>query len=327
MAAWLAEYPNARVATTVLKAGGAVAITPEERERLWHLTGVALSLQGERAARRESRWKTFNSNVGRLLLGLGGALLAVGLATFSLHRPTPSTQEYRTVSGQHRVVRLRDGSVMRLAPSTVVAVTPDELVVNGEASFVVVPGPGRAFAVRTKNAIARVLGTTFSVRQYPDERTSRVMVAEGKVVVQSVTRGHRDSQRAVLDAHTMAQISDSSVVVTRGIVPSDYTEFARGALVFDGKPLRDVVEELSRVYGVPIRVTDTTLAAQPVLMEVSVTEQSVGQVLELIGKVTQSHYHLSGRTYVITPGRAANDADRARPRSHVISQPEKSYGK
>jgi ferric-dicitrate binding protein FerR (iron transport regulator) len=181
------------------------------------------------------------------------------------------------------------------------------------------------FAVRTANAIVRVLGTTFSVRQYPHEHTSRVIVGEGKVAVQSMPSAVAGVRRAILTAHTMATIADSSIIVTRGIL--DYTEFSRGALVFNAKPLGYVVAELSHVYGVDIRVADTLLAVQPVIMEVSVAEQSVGQVLDLIGKVTQSHYHMDGRTYVIAPGRIGAEAGRAKPRNHVVSQPEKSYGK
>jgi ferric-dicitrate binding protein FerR (iron transport regulator) len=120
----------------------------------------------------------------------------------------------------------------------------------------------------------------------------------------------------------MAQVTDSSVTVTPGIAPREYTGWTQGALVFNRVALRDLVVELTRAYGVPVRVEDTVLAREPMTMEVSVRTQSLTRVLELIGLATNAHYTQDGEAYVLTPGRAPANAV---PRTRFL-EPEKQYG-
>jgi hypothetical protein len=98
-------------------------------------------------------------------------------------------------------------------------------------------------------------------------------------------------------------------------------------LVFDHVLLRDVVRELIRAYGVDIRIADMALAVQPVGIDVSVSEQRIGDVLALLGEVTRSHYTYDGKMYVIVPGPRGVPHGPSEPRRRGFPQLEKMYGK
>jgi ferric-dicitrate binding protein FerR (iron transport regulator) len=100
----------------------------------------------------------------------------------------------------------------------------------------------------------------------------------------------------------LAQVTDSGVTVRSGITTRDYTAWTEGSLVFKGVALRDVLVELGRAYGTTIRVEDTVLAKQPLVLDVSVQRHPLTQVLDLIGLTVDAHYTRDGQTYLVSPG-------------------------
>jgi ferric-dicitrate binding protein FerR (iron transport regulator) len=212
---------------------------------------------------------------------------------------------------------------MTLAPATTAQVAAGTITIDGEAYFEIAPRLGHPFVVQTANTTVRVLGTKFSVRQYVGESKSRVVVEDGKVAVLPLRpRGMHDAP-TVIAAQMSAQVTDSGVTVTRGVAIRDYTGWMHGTLTFNEVPLRDVVVELARAYGATIRVADTVLATRSMIMEVSVNQQSLRRVLDLISVAAGAHYRLDGDTYVLLPGRATTPTT---PRQQ-FSQPEMDYGK
>jgi ferric-dicitrate binding protein FerR (iron transport regulator) len=223
---------------------------------------------------------------------------------------------------------------MMLAPATTVTLTrhdgAEAFAVTGEAYFVVAPQSTRAFVVQTTNARVRVLGTRFAVRQYPTERTSQVVVEDGKVALQTVQDQASGTTPTILSAHAVAVVTDSGIALTRGVATRDYISWIEGTLVFKDVSLRDVMAALSRAYDVTILVTDTALANENMTMEVSVPEQSVTRVLDLIGTTTNAHYTIKGRTYLLSPGRNATHLSPPTPgavKQQSSPQPETQYGK
>jgi ferric-dicitrate binding protein FerR (iron transport regulator) len=236
-------------------------------------------------------------------------------------------QRYHTEAGQRSVVHLADGSVLTLAPSTSVRVSPTSITVSGEVSFVVAHRSTRPFEVRTSTATVQLLGTVFGVRQYPDERHTRVVVDEGKLSVR--TRHHDASlgEPRVISARMLAIVTDSDVTVTSGMTMSNNAGVVSGTLVFNQSKLSDMVLTLSRAYGIDIQIADTTLASQTLSMDVAVTEESPNQVLNSICNVTDAHYVRRGETYVITPGRRDAHRPPSGPRYYLFPQSESQYGR
>ena len=262
----------------------------------------------------------------RWVLGLTGATLFATVAIVSQRQAAPEpVQLYRTAPGQRSTIRTADGSTIILAPATSVAMSSNTIDVTGEAAFTIAPNNFGPRTVRTSNAVVRVLGTTFVVRHYATETRTRIAVVEGRVSVQTRTKGSAFS--TVLSPRMLAQVTDSGGTVSSGIAVEDLTSWTHGTLVFRNDMLRDVIAELVRAYGVEIRIADTTLAKRLVRTEVSVTEEPLNQVLLSICNVTDAHLTHGGHTYVISPGRMAERSPRPVPSRHQLSHPERQYGR
>jgi transmembrane sensor len=189
------------------------------------------------------------------------------------------------------------------------------VTIQGEALFSVAPHSGTPFVTQTEHATVRVLGTTFLVRRYAADSATRVMVTDGRVAVGD----------AILTAGMLGVATDSgAVTVTSGIAPDDYTAWTAGQLVFQNTPVRDMLVELSRAYGVDLHVADTTLGDRRLTWRIAVTQRSLRDVMHSLSVLLDAHYTTSARVITLHPGRAAS-ARPALPRGTSDQEPQ--YGK
>jgi ferric-dicitrate binding protein FerR (iron transport regulator) len=125
-----------------------------------------------------------------------------------------------------------------------------------------------------------------------------------------------------LTAFMAAQVSDSGIAVQRGGTVTDYTAWVQGRLVFNEVPLRDVIQELTRAYGVDIHLADPALGRHKMTLAVSVANESLSAILHDLTFTIQAHCVRDGVTYVIMSG-SSTPAQQRKP----FLQQEKSYGR
>jgi ferric-dicitrate binding protein FerR (iron transport regulator) len=330
--AWAASNPRATALLETLTERA----TPADVTPGWEALHGRLQLDVVRTAKHAGERHTFfrvNLLEKRTGWRVGAAAVAItaivsGLTLVWQSRASGTTRHYQTAAGERQTIRWGNGSTMTLAPATSVVVTRDGIAVNGEAYFSVQANPERPFVVHTGNATVQVLGTRFSVRQYPGEPRSRIIVEDGRVMLRE--RGATDNRanRAILSERMLAYVADSGIRITKDIETQNYTGWTNGALVFNNAALRDVITELSRAYGADIRIDDTVLARKPLIMDVMVSRQTLPEILNLIGLTTGAHYRVDGRTFVLTPGRQEKrTVPSSRSPNHRFPQPEKQYGR
>jgi ferric-dicitrate binding protein FerR (iron transport regulator) len=202
------------------------------------------------SARQRGVWTRIAALVGCLVAGVGVMRWADVVERLS----PVSRGVYRTAAAERRVITLSDRTRMILAPFTTARVDGETIVLEGEALFDVTARPSHPLIIRTAGVTTRVLGTVFSVRRYPDEPETRVVVSEGRVST-------GESRQVTVSAGMVARVTDSSVVTTTTDV-TPYTSWTRGVLVFRGTPVREAVLTIGRWYGVRFRVTDSLLAGE-----------------------------------------------------------------
>lgn len=272
--------------------------------------------------------------------GLRYAIAALVVATVAIvlaYRPsdvlhrTPALSTYATAAGQQATVALAHGSRMVLGPATTVSIATDKstggrtVTVSGEALFTLVHDPRSPFTVHAGNAVANVLGTTLFVRHYAKDSVARVVVTEGRVSLQS-RRSVPSNPSVVLVTRSLGTVDDSGRVhVTPNIAVDDYTAWTTGRLVFNKSSMRDIVAELSRVYGVDIQVADSTQASRVFTWTVPVARQSLADVLEAITAALGAHVTRSGNVITILPG--AGPSRQSPIRQRVLSSKESLYGR
>jgi len=212
--------------------------------------------------------------VSRRLLMVALAAAAVLIALIGggrVLRRAPQWKEYATAAAQRMVIRLQDGTQVTIAPKSRVRYTADfgrahrDLYLDGEAYFQVAPDSLRPLRVHTAGSVTEDLGTAFVVTAYAEQRTTEVVVAEGRVALwRADTTPRRDDRPAlVLEARELGRLDASGVAtLRRGVDIGRHLAWTTGVLAFDGTPLSEVMPALERWYNVEIRLSDTALAAR-----------------------------------------------------------------
>lgn len=231
-------------------------------------------------------------------------LLAVGFIASGTFGPfnqhvsswtSKTGREIITAAGQRTTIELADGSRVLVAPESKLTI-PENLgtrariiEVEGEVYVTVVQDAARPFIVRTDDVETRVLGTRFSVRKYPEDTVVRVAVVDGRVAVGDAVVGAGDVARAV---------PRGVVTVHAEMDVERYLEWSRGVLRFDDQPLSQVIRELSRAYGVEIKLADTSLENEKVTAEFD--NQPVGTMLKYLSLALNVDLEQFGNTAVLS---------------------------
>lgn len=237
-------------------------------------------------------------------------------------------QQYATTAHQRATVTLPDGSQAVLGPQTIVHVlrraTSTEVSVVGEVLFTVAHDARAPFIVRTHHAVTRVLGTTFSIRDYDGEHSARVVVADGRVAMQAARHVGSVVPQAVLVANTLGVVTDSGqVTVTPNIPAQTYTAWTTGQLVFQDTPVPQIVAELRRAYGVDIQVNDSVLTKQTLTWTVESERYSLTQALHELTALLDAHVVQTHGVILLVPGR--REPSRSVLHSPFTSEPQ--YGR
>lgn len=193
---------------------------------------------------------SFNSNVYRWIACTAAIIIAIVGIKYIPTTQTQSIKTYTTSPGQRAKINLADGTQITLAPATTIQVSGRNIALVGEAVFNVTQHISTPFTVTTGNTVTRVLGTTFNVRAYKNEPV-RVAVGDGKVSVASVTLVAGQGA-TVASNGSVTPMSDASVTAA--------LSRASGRLTFDHVPAREVLDDLSRWYGVRFILRDAALA-------------------------------------------------------------------
>lgn len=204
------------------------------------------------------------------------AMLVIALGAGLWMTRRPGMQLISTAVGQHRRVRLSDGTELTLNTDTLLAVSltsqrRDVYLRRGEAHFDVVHDAARPLFVHAGEAVIRDVGTQFEVRLHAD-RDIDVLVDEGQVEVRGplaspapggvAPDGNDGWVRAVTAGEQLSIIGPDLKVmsVSRQQVADDLA-WREGALVFGGEPLSQALAEVGRYTRTRIVLRGADVAA------------------------------------------------------------------
>lgn len=204
---------------------------------------------------RNRRW--YGSAV---LAAVAATVVGIGLLGFAPIRALLSTERYDTDVGEQRSLTLADGSEVRLNVrsnlwANVTASVREVRLKEGEALFHVAKDPLHPFRVRTPQAIIEAKGTQFNV--HVNDSGTVVTLLEGKVDVQPsgssavipLSPGEQVKVAPDSTAHPEPRTADLKTV----------TAWTERRLVFEDKPLADVIAEFNRYSRQPFVVDDPQL--------------------------------------------------------------------
>ncbi|MBP3865173.1 MAG: FecR domain-containing protein [Pseudomonas sp.] len=226
----------------------------QEAEALWADIGLTASAEQHRARPRRRAYRWANGLAAGLLL----AVLGYGATDY-----VPSWSDtHHTGVGQRQQWLLSDGTRVTLNSATALSVdfTGNQRSVilrKGEALFELADDPSRPFIVQAGQDRVAAKNGAFSVRR--DAVQTRVLVASGAVQVQHQT------QTLELQPNQQALYQAGQAVAERQQVDANaLTAWHRGKLIFNRKPLQDVLAELERYQYGRIVLPDATLGAMQI---------------------------------------------------------------
>jgi ferric-dicitrate binding protein FerR (iron transport regulator) len=178
-----------------------------------------------------------------------------------------SERAIATRAGERAEITLGDGISVVLAPDSRLRYSAAlsgkarwDVHLEGEAFFRVTHDSTRPFVVHTADAVTEDLGTEFSVRRYPGERSTRVVVGTGRVALRGSGQTDSATPGAELSAGELGTVGgDGRAPAVERVNAQRYFAWTDGWFVFHNAPLSVVASDLARWYDIDIVVADSTL--------------------------------------------------------------------
>ena len=210
------------------------------------------------ASHKVSRsWKRMAVAAMCLLCVCAGA--AIWYAT-TTHHSGNGVVTIKTGVGEHSNVTLPDGTSVVLNAKTTIAYDCSmanrtrEVKLTGEAFFDVASDEECPFIVNTTDMVVQCLGTSFSVRNYEEEKSVSVVLLEGKV---NVVAG--DSELMMEPNNRVEYDKDSKFLAKQRVDANNYLCWLNNEIRYNDCTLEEIAMELSRNYNIQIIVTTDKL--------------------------------------------------------------------
>ncbi|SES12074.1 FecR family protein [Sphingobium sp. YR768] len=260
LAAWLAADPRHARAFA-------------EMEAVWADLGgvqaaldVRASLTPPRYSHRRLSWRRQRPGKPRrwvpVAVAASLAMLVVGAVQ---DWPTRLQSDAMTATGERRTVGLPDGSRVQLNTASAIAFDyrADRRVIRllkGEALFTVAADPSRPFTVEAGGGSTTALGTRFLVRDLGE--STRVTVTEHSVRV-AYPEG-QTAQTRIREGQSLLYGPGRGLGTAMPVNAGDAEAWTQGVLVFENRPLSEVVAELGRYHPGYVRLIGADMQSRRV---------------------------------------------------------------
>lgn len=198
---------------------------------------------------------------------MGTAALTVCLIFFFLYPGNQFllqwTADSVTATGEIRMVSLPDGTQMHLNTASAIDLNYSDTrrtvrLLKGEAEFHVAHDTARPFVVEAAGGTATALGTAFAVRLQRGRAT--VTVLENQVEVAYPSGKEKGMETSILKPAEQASFGPhNGLEATREVNLTTVDTWRNGKLIFENKPLGEVIDELNRFHSGRIVVLGESL--------------------------------------------------------------------
>jgi len=284
----------------------------QAQQRLWQLTAPAHAIEVDTDAAWQKVQAGMHPQVQQTkVISLyravwriaASVVLLIGLAWLIQYYYFPYYGMEVAAAGKgQRTVLLPDSSQVWLNKGSKLVYNADfkgttrEVQLEGEAFFEVQPDTQRPFVIKTEDAQIKVLGTSFNLRSYPEEAREELVVATGKVAfnaeegttVTIVTSGYAASLNRQSNTITKQRVSDENAWAWKS-----------GRLQFEDQPLKEVLPDIERYYGVKLHLQNPGLGN--CRFTGSFQKAELKEVLQVLAATLQLDYkEVNNHTYTFT---------------------------
>jgi ferric-dicitrate binding protein FerR (iron transport regulator) len=134
--------------------------------------------------------------------------------------------------------------------------TEREVKLEGEGFFEVTKNPKRPFIIRAEKVITKVLGTSFNLRNYASESSIDLAVSTGRVSF----KAERGTDEAIVTPGNGASFHKAGERLTQyKLSNANSGAWRTGKLNFENIPLKQVLGDLERFYGIKVKLQNANL--------------------------------------------------------------------
>lgn len=223
--------------------------------------------------------------------------------------PEGLKHEMYTENGVKARITLPDSSVVWLNSGSRI-VFPDRFTGNtrevhfsGEAFFDVRPDPLKPMVISTnKNFDIEVLGTTFNIKSYDNDREARTTLYSGSVnIISKNIKDPRLSDRLITTLKPFETCTigmDNKPVLSKPGNITDHTAWKEGRIIFDSTPISEVIKILERWHGVNFVVKDKVINNYSITAKFNT--ESIVQIMEMIKYCSLVDYTIDSTTVFLS---------------------------
>lgn len=205
---------------------------------------------------------------------------------------------------------LQDGSIVTLQPGSELKypetfTSKREVYLVGEAFFEVAKDAEHPFLVYTNEVTTKVLGTSFRIKAYEQEKEIIVAVKTGKVSVFTQSRLDSTSaksaaQEFILTPNQQVVYDRKEALAVRSAVqksPGNVTKQPVQVLSYTNAPVASIFKTLEESYGVNIQFNEEVLTGCTLTSDM--TDENLYQQLEIICNALGARYEVTETSIVI----------------------------
>ena len=215
-------------------------------------------------------------------------------------------------SDKSQIITLSDGSSVLLQPKSKLSYpkifTGNErkVYLSGEGFFEISKNPKKPFFVYANEIVTRVVGTSFRIKAYPDQKNVEVLVRTGKVRVKSNELTSHSDEVILLPNQALRFIRKDLVFNKITNITQDETltgsvgSIERLSFEFRDIPVAQIFETIEQAYLVEIDFPKEKL--KECYLTTSLSDQPLSEKLKIICKSigNDTSFEMNGNQIIIT---------------------------
>lgn len=242
-----------------------------------------------------------------LFFSYGAAMIAICLTISAIVMQRSRVQEiiYVMNTGFQSIdsVKLADGTTVMLNAGSTLTYPKDfsgknrEVELSGQAFFNVKPDKEHPFIVKTKNMDVNVLGTSFEVFSYDDDKQAEAILLTGKVEV--TLPDTETNEKYILHPNEKLSYKENGEITIAKVDADAYSAWRNGKrMSFKNESLEMILPRLEKWYGQKIEC-DARLA-QRYQFTFTIHNESLDLILNYISHSAPLNYRLiNNNRYII----------------------------
>ena len=171
-----------------------------------------------------------------------------------------------------------------------------EVFLEGEAFFDVTENKSDLFIVNSNGINVEVYGTTFNVRNYPEDNNSDIVLVNGSI---GITNSQNNNVTKLTPGYKGSVNKESLLIEKSKINTKIYTSWIDGEFIFRNESFSQILKKLERLYNVTIIDNRKNDSNELFNASIDVEDEKIEEVLNYFNKIYNIEYQLFNNKIII----------------------------